>query len=355
MPEIAPPPRVVRSAPTIYDIAQRAGVSPSTVSRALNRPGRVSQETARRIRAAARELNYRANPIARALPTGRTHTLALMLTDLTNPFVFEIVRGAQTAAGAAGYTLAVVQSQESPDREAEVISNLSGSVDGFLLAASRLSDKEIQALAAERPTAVINRVVERVDSVVPDVGSGISEALSQLDQLGHRQLAFLSGPVTSWISAARWDAIFEGAVRRSINIVEIAGSSPTVAGGCDAFARVRASGATAVLAYNDLMAIGLMREAQGAGLRIPDDLSIIGFDDIFGSDFTTPPLSTVRAPLAEMAACAVGSLLRGLVAAPDETAQATSLLRTELLLRGSTGPAPQSRAVWQPIAKPCST
>jgi LacI family transcriptional regulator len=335
-------PRAGRPAPTIYDIAQHAGVSPSTVSRALNRPGRVNKETAQRIQAAARELNYRANAIARALPTGRTRTLALILTDLTNPFFFEVIRGAEAAAGAAGYTLVVVQSQENPEREAQAIRDLIGSVDGFLLAASRLTDAEIQEVASERPAVVINRAVQDVDSIVPDLHPSIDETLDHLQTLGHRVLAFLSGPVTSRVSQARWHVVFEGAVERGMNIIEIGSGTPTVEGGRDSLARVRASGATAVLAYNDLMAIGLMRAARAAGMEIPDELSIVGFDDIFGSDFTSPPLTTVKAPLAEMGARAVRSLLQHLLPAASAESETPPALRTELLLRGSTAQAPQS-------------
>ena len=107
-----------RSAATIYDIAKLAGVNPSTVSRALSKPGRINVKTEERIQAAAKELNYRLNPMARALPTGRTSTLGLLLADITNPMFFHVVRGAEEAASLRGYTLILAESQESADREA---------------------------------------------------------------------------------------------------------------------------------------------------------------------------------------------------------------------------------------------
>ena len=150
------------SAPTIYDIARLAGVNPSTVSRALSQPGRINVKTEERIQAAAKELNYRVNPIARALPTGRTNTLGLMVADITNPMIFGIVRGAERAAAEAGYTLVVAESQESGEREATAVERVLPSVDGLVLATTRLGDAQISHIADRKPTVIINRALEGV-------------------------------------------------------------------------------------------------------------------------------------------------------------------------------------------------
>ena len=333
-------PRATRPAPTIYDIAELAGVNPSTVSRALNKPGRISAKTEKLIQDAARTLNYRVNPMARALPTGRTHTLGLIIADITNPMFFEVVRGAERAAAVGGYTLILAESQESGSREAEAVDRVAPSVDGLILVTTRLTDEQIREASTMKPLVVINREVDDVDSIVPELEPGIEQALDHLAALGHTSVAFVSGPANAWMSGARWDELFARAVERDLRIVEIGPNAPTLDGGRDAVSRVIASGVTAVVAYNDLMAIGLLRAAQEHGLEVPGRLSIIGFDDIFGSDFTSPPLATIRTPLGLVGELAVR---RALELIDDEPAGVegeggTPVLRTELIVRGSTGP-----------------
>ncbi|WP_062298746.1 LacI family DNA-binding transcriptional regulator [Demequina maris] len=325
-------------AATIYDIAERAGVNPSTVSRALNHPGRVSAATEARIRQAADELDFHANPMARALPTGRTRTLALVLADVTNPVVFGLIRGAERAAAAAGYTLVIAESQESGAVEAATVERVAPAVDGIVLATSRLADDEIGAIAARKPVVTVNRGGSASANVSPDVEPGIAALVAHLESLGHRTLAFLAGPANSWTSTRRWDALFAAARRAGLHIVEIGPNAPTVEGGGDAYERCEASGATAVVAYNDLMAMGLIQAARAAGRRVPEDLSIVGFDDIFGAALITPALTTVRADLELAGEHAVTHLLAlmGEGAAPADCDE----LATELVVRDSTGPAP---------------
>lgn len=331
------------AAATIYDIARAAGVNPSTVSRALNKPGRVNVKTEERIHAAAKALNYRLNPMARALPTGRTNTLGLLLADITNPMFFEVVRGAERAARARGYTLILAESQESGEREAEAAERVAPSVDGLILVSTRLSDEQIRSLAERKRLVVINRRVDGVEEVVPDLEPGIDQALALLSEFGHRSVAFLSGPPEAWVSGARWRTVAERARSRGMNAVEIGPGRPTLEGGQASLSRVIASGVTAVLAYNDLMAIGLLRAAQASGVDVPGRLSIVGFDDIFGSDFTSPPLTTIRIPLDEMGERAVRRTLSLIDDEPPVEGEpvpgprASRPVATELIVRGSTG------------------
>ena len=163
--------RAGKVAPTIYDIAELAGVNPSTVSRALSKPGRVSAKTQQKIMDAAEELNYQVNIFARALPTGSTQTVGLIVSDITNPAFFDIIRGAETAAAARDYTLMLAESTESAEHEN---SRRPGAcwppLTRLILASPRLSDEEIQALAAKKPVVVVNRKVDGVASVVADLG-----------------------------------------------------------------------------------------------------------------------------------------------------------------------------------------
>jgi LacI family transcriptional regulator len=331
-----------RFATTIYDVARVAGVNPSTVSRALSMPGRLHPETEKRVHAAAKELNYRLNPMARALPTGRTFTLGLLLADITNPMFFEVVRGAEREAAAHGFTLIIAESQESSQREVETAFRLLPSIDGLILVSTRLNDEQILDLSERKPLVVINRRVTGVPSVVPDLTGGIDEAVAHLASLGHASIAFLSGPKGSWMSFARWTILKDRAAMRGLRLCSIGPGAPTLLGGSSALAKVVAADVTAVVAYNDLMAIGLLRAAQAGGLDVPSRLSIIGFDDIFGSDFTSPPLTTVRTPLGLLGANAVRRVLGDMahVTLPRPAGEGEPLV-TELLIRGSTS-APET-------------
>ena len=330
--------RAARKGPaTIYDIAELAGVNPSTVSRALGKPGRVSAKTEAKIRAAAAELNFRINPMARALPTGRTNTLALVVADITNPMVFGMVRGAEHAATAAGFTLVIAESQESGEAESTVIEQIMPSVDGVVLATTRLAPEAIADIAGRKPVVLINREVDGVASVVSDVEVGVRQLVEHLHGLGHRSIAYLSGPPTSWISDRRWEHLLDIAEDLDLAVVEIGPNPPTIDGGRAAFRRVLASRATAVVAFNDLMAIGVMKEAAEQGTAVPGELSVAGFDDIFGSDLITPPLTTVRAQLIVAGERAVGQLLAQVGA--TEAEPPGEALATELVVRGSPGAA----------------
>jgi LacI family transcriptional regulator len=327
-----------KSAPTIYDIAKLAGVNPSTVSRALSTPGRINAKTEAKVKKAAQELNYHVNPFARALPTGRTKMIALVVADITNPVFFNAIRGAESVASAAGYTLVVAESQESSSNEARVTQQILPSVDGLVMVTSRLSDKEIQELNKIKPVSLMNRVVKGVNDVVPRVEPGIKEAISHLHALGHEHIAYVSGPTNSWMSNERWRLLMKNALKAGMSIVEISSSAPTLEGGKDAFDRVKAAGVTAVIAYNDLVAIGLMREAQANGLKIPSQLSIIGFDNIFGSDFTSPGLTTIETQLNQVGAEAVTAILNALQVDGQEFDELGNH-ETSLVIRQSTGKA----------------
>jgi LacI family transcriptional regulator len=321
---------------TIYDIAKLAGVNPSTVSRALSKPGRVSAKTQKVIEDAATELNYHVNPFARALPTGRTSTLGLIVADITNPTFFGIIRGAEATATARDYTLMLAESAESPATELTAARRMMATVDGLILASPRMDDDRIRELNREKPVAVINREVEGVPCVVPDVNKGIGEAVRSLAANGHRKIAYVAGPPESWMSGRRWLGVQAACEWSRLEAVRLESGRPTVDGGRQAARDVLASGATAVITYNDLLAIGLMQELQAAAVMVPDQISIVGFDDIFGADFTTPPLTTVRSP---MAACgtAAATLLLDVLHGAGQGAAGILRVDTELVLRGSSG------------------
>jgi DNA-binding LacI/PurR family transcriptional regulator len=318
---------------TIYDVARLSGVSPSTVSRALNNPGRLSAQTEQRVQEVADSVGYRTNPMARALPTGRTHTVGLILSDITNPVYFDLVRGVERVAAAGGYILILADSQESADRENETAQRLLASVDGLILVGTRLDNADIRWLAERKPLFVVNRKVQGVPGVVPQVRPGIRHAVEHLAALGHRSLAYLSGPDSSWMSRQRCRTLQLEVRERRMTMVEIGPGVPTLEGGWGALPDVRSSGATAVVAYNDLMATGLLKACRDAGVHVPEELSVIGFDDIFGSDFTSPPLTTIRTPLGLVGDEAARRLIA--LVEKGEDARRTPLA-SEFVLRDST-------------------
>jgi len=320
---------------TIYDIAKVAGVNPSTVSRALSKPGRVSAKTQKLIEDAAAQLNYQVNPFARALPTGRTNTFGLIVADITNPTFFNIIRSAQTIGSQRDYTLVLAESAESAATELTAARRMLTTADGLILASPRMDDNDILALSRGKPVVVINREVEGVPCVIPDVRKGIGEAVRSLAGNGHQKVAFVAGPARSWMSARRWESVQAACEWSHLEAVRVESIKPTVDGGREVARDVLATGATAVLTYNDLLAIGLMQEMQAGGIMVPDQISIVGFDDIFGADFTTPPLTTVRSPLGECGSGAATWLLDVLNGNGEPAG--TLRMETELVLRGSSG------------------
>jgi LacI family transcriptional regulator len=322
---------------TIYDVARLAQVSPSTVSRALNKPGRISAETERKVREAAESLAFEINPSARALPTGRRMTLALMLADITNPVVFGVIRGAERAAAGAGYTLIIAESQESGESELKMLRRIQASVDGIVLATTRVSAQSIKQFAQTKPIVLINRAESGVTSVVPGVFGGMAQLLDHLRACGHANIAYLSGPAASWMNSERWAALVQLAPSRGMRVFEILGRAPTMPGGAEALGRVMLSPATAVIAFNDLMALGLLQQARQEKVSVPGRLSIAGFDNIFGAELTTPALTTVAAPLEDAGARAVESLV-ALIEGRSGSLQEVSPLKLQLIVRDSTGP-----------------
>ena len=321
--------------PTIYDVAKACGVAPSTVSRAFSRPGRVNAETAARIRKVAEEIGYRANPLARALPTGKTSLLALVVSDVTNPFYFEIIRGAELAANAADYTLLVADVYESAAVERKALERALPLVEGVVLGTSRMSDSAIRVMAQQRPTVVLNRVLTGIPSVITDNARGTRRAMEHLVDLEHRSIGYVAGPEASWADGMRWRAMREAAEALDVRVQRFGPVAPTLVGGTGVAPVVVDSAVTAVVAYNDLVAIGLMRGLAAVGVRVPRDVSVVGFDNIFGAELCSPALTTVAAPLAALGRYAVQTLLAGMASrTPPQVRPA--LLPAELVIREST-------------------
>lgn len=327
---------------TIYDVARECGVAASTVSRAFSRPGRVNPDTAQRIHDAARRLGYRANPLARAVTTGRTAMIGVVVSDVTNPVYFPVIRGVEAAAAERDLTVLLTDAEESPRTERAGIDRALPLVDGLLLAGSRLSDSAIRTIAQRLPVVVCNRPVPGVASVVTDNPRGIRRAVEHLGALGHTTITYVAGPEASWADGARWRAVREATLELDLRAVRVGPFTPTVTGGVAAVEPLLRQRPTAVVTYNDLLAIGLLRGLAQAGVRVPRDVSVVGFDNIFGSDFCTPALTTVAAPLRALGTEALTHLAAQLDGAAAH-AGAPTVLPARLVIRESTAPAPRQR------------
>lgn len=329
---------------TIYDVARAAGVAPSTVSRAFSRPGRVNAETAARIHRIAEELGYHRNPLASALPTGRSGMLALIVTDVTNPVYAPIIRGAGLAAREGGYTLLLHDTQEDPETERDALERTMPVVEGIVMASSRRPDAALRTVASRRPMVVLNRAVSGVTSIFADSQRGMRRVAEHLGEHGHDTIHYLAGPEASWADGVRWQALQAAGMDLELNVRRVQSNAPTVAGGTAAVESLGDQRPTAIAAFNDLMAIGAMRALGQAQVVVPDEVSVVGFDNIFGSDFGTPALTTVATPLHAMGKRAVELLLERLGGGAPRVSDPV-VLPIRMVVRGSTAPVrePQRR------------
>jgi LacI family transcriptional regulator len=328
----------------------------STVSRTFSAPHLVNPETRTRVLASAESLGYRPNRAARALITGRTHNIGLIVADIANPFFPPLIKAAESQARGRDYHVFVADTNEDPAVEEELVHALAKQVDGILLCSPRMNNSLIELLSREVPLVVINRLVAGLPAVVMDVGHGARRAIEHLIDLGHRDIALLGGPRGSWTSREIRRSAIAAARAGNANLVVLGPNAPTEDGGEAAAEHVRRTAVTAVLAYNDLMAIGLIEALDRLGTQVPSQVSVVGIDDIELSRRTRPKLTTVATPTASAGRVAVDMLLqqdspavsrngRGTrpIASDDRRTTAQVTLQTELVIRDSTGPGPHAR------------
>jgi LacI family transcriptional regulator len=327
-----------RSRPaTIAEVAKHAGVSPATVSRVMNGRFLGAPEVAERVRASAKDLAYSPNHLARSLALGQTKAIAFVVPDLANPTFQAMLSSLSKAAAKDGYRVLVADSAESSSDEPLLVTEIRRRCDAIVLCAPRMPDAELIALADSlQPLVLINRANAHIDapSLAIDYESGIQDLAEHLYGLGHRRLAYLEGPADSVSNRHRLRGLdaFQKRVA-GVEVIRIAGGVSSE-DGLAAAPAMRGTGATAALAFNDLVAIGLLNGLIERGVRVPGDVSVTGFDDIPFARYTTPPLTTASVPHAELGADA-WQRMRALISG-DEPAQ-NILFRPHLELRRSTG------------------
>lgn len=331
---------------TLRDVAAAVGVHPATVSRALNPSTSylVNTETAARIRQAARKMGYVANPVARSLKTNRSSSVGVLIPDLTNPLFPPIVRGVEDVLTAAGYSAVIANTDGDPHKELiQATSMRSRHVEGFIVATATLRHPLLEKLDAERfPLVLVNRRVDGLttSSVKGDDDAGMAAAVEHLVGFGHRRIAHLAGPQNTSPGVVRLRAFRRTLGERGLDvdedlIVECANFQER--DGADALRQLLDAGRefTAVIAANDLMALGCYAALAERGITVPDRMSVIGFNDMPFIDKLSPPLSTVHVPHYEIGAEAARLLLDKLA---GSTIDKSVLLPLNLIVRGSTAP-----------------
>jgi len=262
-----------------------------------------------------------------------------VVTDISNPYYAALIKAAQSRAIERHYTLAVTDSDESAQVEANNLRQLLATTSGGILATSRLCDEDVQQLAQHRPLVMVNRKIEGLPHLVVDTAGGMRKAVRHLAVLGHQRIAYLSGPRNSWINSQRWQAVREEARSLGVDASFLGPFAPTRQGGREAADSLVLEKATAAIAYNDLIAIGGLQRLQGMGVRVPEDLSLVGCDDIFGADLTVPGLTTIAGPADKLGHYAVDILHAQLWGTFNGAGSVT--FESHLVVRNSTGPAPQ--------------
>jgi LacI family transcriptional regulator len=332
---------------TIRDVAREAHVHPGTVSRALNLQTRalVNPQTAERVIRAAERLGYRPNPIARGLKTNRSYTIGVLVPDITNPLFPPILRGIEDRLDDAGYTALIVNTDNDADRERSHLEALRArQVEGFIAATARLDQELLREVAAAGiPLVLVNRSLEdgSAPAVAVDDQFGIKLAVAHVVALGHTRIAHLAGPQNTSTGHRRRLGFVASMSELGLELPDArvhAGRWFTEEEGARGCARLldAAPDLTAIIAGNDLLAIGCYVALAARGLRCPEDISIVGFNDMPFVDRLHPPLTSVRVPQREIGAVAADLLLRHL-AGVEPTAREI-LLEPTLITRGSTAP-----------------
>jgi DNA-binding LacI/PurR family transcriptional regulator len=318
-----------RDAVRLVDVAKRAGVTVSTASRALARPEMVRPETRERVELAAVELGYAPNRAARSLITGRTGVIAIMVPDLANTYFAHIARAAQQFARARSYEVLIVDNGDDAEHEWEFIESASTWVEGLILCAAK---RPYRAAASRIPMVFVNRRVRDSHSVLLDQHFVVEAQLRHLIELGHEQILWMDGPKGYWASSIRRNHAKRIAAGHPVRIADAV--APDWEGGVQA-AEMLDDDVTAVALFNDRQALGFMLRCGQLGIRVPEDVSVVGSDDIDGAAFLTPGLTTVHAPKEQMGRAAVSLLLDHLT---DGEPVICETLRGHLVVRGSTGP-----------------
>ncbi len=319
---------------TIYSIAERCGVSPSTVSRALSRPELVSPDLRSRVQRAAAEVGYHPNRHARGLAGGKSGMLGVTVPDITNPFFPPVLRALDRAAWQQGRSLLLVDTAEDVGREEAAVERLRDQVDGLVMMSPRMESLRLKSVLGGLPAVMVNRASRMLPCVAGDDAQALQQACTTLAELGHRSVAYLSGPEDSWMNSRRLAQLRVAAKHAGLACVRLGPFAASHDGGRAAAAAVLDAEATAVVAFDDVMASGVLAELGQRRVSVPGDVSVIGCDDVAFSRMLHPSLSSIASAPEDLARIALEMLTE------PPTRRRYARVPTTFVPRRSTGPAP---------------
>lgn len=335
---MTPTPRGASVSITIRDVAQRAGVSVTTVSRALNGTGPVSEEARRRVEAASAELRYMPHGTARSLITRRTDVFGVVLPDLFGEFFSEVIRGMDPQAQQRGYHLLLSGSHDGRREIEFAVGAMRGRVDGMIVMSPDVSGAELaESLPPDVPVVLLNCDVAGTDfsAINVDNYGGALDMVGHLAGLGHRRIAMITGAAANFDARERLRGFRDAIAGAGCEGVEAAGDFTEAGGFRAAVELVRdPNPPTAIFCANDAMAVGAISALRAAGKRVPDDVAVAGFDDIPIGRYLSPSLSSVRVDVNRMGARAVELLCHAIA---GDAPPAQELLATQLVVRRSCG------------------
>ncbi|WP_420113533.1 LacI family DNA-binding transcriptional regulator [Pseudactinotalea sp.] len=323
---------------TLADVARAVGMSASTVSRALSGTEKVNEATRKRIHQVAREMGYEPNQVARSLTSGRSDILGLIVPDIANPFFPPIIKAVQSRAASRGKTVLIADVDEHPADEIKRARIMRKRVDGLIVVSPRTPAENLSQLVELAPIVFVNREVPGATSVLVDASEGIQEAVEHLASLGHTRIGYLNGPRRSWSNGQRRTAVQAACADLGIELVELGPFEPQIQAGVRAADLVHSKDLTAVIAYDDLIALGLMARMTERGVKVGPDISVIGIDDSPMSGMAYPTLTSIHVPGSRSGMTAV-DLVLDLAEHQGDTPPQVVQLETRLIIRGSTAPA----------------
>lgn len=334
--------------PTIQDVAKLAGVAPITVSRVINNSGYTSEETRARVEAAITTLGYIPNTLARGLRSKRSHTLALVMTDITNPFFTLIARGVEDVANRSGYTVIYCNTDESEVKEEKYINILlQKQVDGILLVPACSNSKSVKFLHANNiPVVLIDRSIPdtQTDLVRSDSEGGAYSLVKYLIELGHQRIVTITGPREVSTSSDRVAGYHRAMVEAGLQNSEgVYFGSYTQTSGYELTRQALAlnPSPTAIFGTNNFISIGVLKALRDVGLGVPEDVTVVGFDDLPASMVVDPILTVASQSTYEMGSQATELLLKRISDELPESAQEV-ILPTEIIMRRSSAPPVQA-------------
>ncbi len=328
---------------TMRDVAARAGVSPATVSRVLNKTHYISDETRQRVLEVVRELSYYKNVHARRLATGQSDLFGLVISEIANPFFPEVIRGFQAAAWDRGFDVLLLNTEYSKTRTQSIIRKLVESdVRGVAIMTSSIDNTATEALAEAGIGVVFTNYCSSdklVSNISIDYKGGILQAIEHVAGLGHRRAAVIAGPEANRTAARIKHELVAGLTRRGLKPFPVTSSDYRVDAGASAVRDILSAPdiPTVIFCGSDLIAMGAMSTLESAGVRIPEDVSIIGIDDISFAFLARPPLTTISVPRERLGTTAFEALEKMLRLKRHRGADYR--LETSLVIRKSTAPA----------------